>query len=1080
MTRTQQLFQPLTPVPGTGVLPPVPFANFQTQSQTLASSPVEVEPTVDEAIEQLRRHFKVPRTVVERMVTQESGGRDDVTSPLGADGRFQVMPETFAGIARETGKELDINNPLDNAFAGLYLLNQNYKRFRPKAQSERHAWMIAVAGYHGNPANVERDLDAGGLGLPDQADGLINTQDHVLNIFDGTKPEDFEEDFEAGEPTAAAGDGASNRPARPAGWREIDEAQFRSWFAARMKQMRGEADKDDDDLALAGPDYNPDIVDPSFDFRAMYLREKGQSNPTASEANGYNISSQVVEDAEIDPQAGVPVPDGDPAQLKPIEFKPYEAKELPATARAAMGAAQVSHLPDVPLPVNHPDRVGEAVEVRVKANKTHDLNESEVIDAALERLGSGFGEISRRYRRETGRNIGHVGEIQSDYDERAGEYVMQFSPAQSLVRLVNAYARGGLEGAKAESDAMDGERSRTPPELQPSNKPQTLRNIIADIGVSSAQTASNVATGIEAMTTGLVHGVHSPEYDKLLAEDKKNQRVITGARESIPEEPTAARRIVRGLATGILNPSNYILGATPAGFLTAYAVSHGHEGQANVRRGLVTLAPTMAASGVAGTLAGTSSLPVRAGVQSLTGGVGNVAGSAAMGERSLGRLAEAFRIGVGMGLLMPSGKRGKVVSVEPHTMKAEKGKLPPVPRDLVKITARTETGETLEIVFDASTGQIVETPVQPETPPAFTVDAKLFRRSPYGNPDDASSPQEILAQAVHDQRARASEMPVIESALARGVDPHTGKPLSARERTELVADLRQRKFEYKDTFRQTREHFGATAARELRAQVRGLDPVPNGRVPHASSDIVAEAAAKPKREPLQPVPVEPSDAVNFNHLDISPAERENLSRLVAETAPTKRVVTFDDVRREAAELDPAIVAKLKPVEAGETLNPAVRYAARTRLNALNGESVKLRADIEAQRNALPATEIEAMERQVALIEHDAKQFIDVLYPTRSQDGRNLAYHRMMAESSFDVEHWVSKARARAERSGEDIKGTKWIEKDGRGIPLIHKERRKRRHNHLTAYAEHNNGMQRTRLQRASYYQRPVRAADAGR
>ncbi len=165
-------------------------ANFTQQETQDKASPQDLE--LDDAIETLRRDkFKIPRALMDRMVNQESGGNDNAVSPLGARSRFQVMPATLAGIAKEAGKQLDPDNPLHAAYAGLYLLRQNYDRFRPKAKNDKHAWMMAVAGYHGSPDNVARDLDGGGLGIPDQGDGLINTQDHVYRIFAGTKPEDF-------------------------------------------------------------------------------------------------------------------------------------------------------------------------------------------------------------------------------------------------------------------------------------------------------------------------------------------------------------------------------------------------------------------------------------------------------------------------------------------------------------------------------------------------------------------------------------------------------------------------------------------------------------------------------------------------------------------------------------------------------------------------------------------------------------------------------------------------------------------------------------------------------------------------
>jgi hypothetical protein len=57
---------------------------------------------------------------------------------------------------------------------------------------------------------------------------------------------------------------------------------------------------------------------------------------------------------------------------------------------------------------------------------------------------------------------------------------------------------------------------------------------------------------------------------------------------------------------------------------------------------------------------------------------------------------------------------------------------------------------------------------------------------------------------------------------------------------------------------------------------------------------------------------------------------------------------------------------------------------------------------------------------VEQFESDAKGLIDVLYPTRSQDGRNLAFHRLMADATWDVDHWVGKARGIAERRGQNI------------------------------------------------------------
>lgn len=220
--------------------------------------------------------------------------------------------------------------------------------------------------------------------------------------------------------------------------------------------------------------------------------------------------------------------------------------------------------------------------------------------------------------------------------------------------------------------------------------------------------------------------------------------------------------------------------------------------------------------------------------------------------------------------------------------------------------------------------------------------------------------------------------------------------------------------------------------------------------PEDTGNQLAVPVRAPKPEPLLPRPSEvkkadpiehlfdapakspakASDFVNLDKLNVSPAERQNLARLVeervAETGVTKERVTFEDIKREARELDPALVAELRPPKEGETLNPAVRYAAKQRLNALNSEVLNTRLQIEEGRNRLTPEEVDKLEGRAAALEADAKQMLDVLIPTRSAAGRALAFERMMVEASgFDVEVNISRARKIAERAGENVKTERW-------------------------------------------------------
>lgn len=170
----------------------------------------------------------------------------------------------------------------------------------------------------------------------------------------------------------------------------------------------------------------------------------------------------------------------------------------------------------------------------------------------------------------------------------------------------------------------------------------------------------------------------------------------------------------------------------------------------------------------------------------------------------------------------------------------------------------------------------------------------------------------------------------------------------------------------------------------------------------------------------------PEDYINLHKLKISDEEKANLgntvSQMVSEGRVSKEPVSFEQIKKEAAELDPALVRDLKPPKRGETLDPVVRFAARERLNTLNAEAVRLQKEIDSQRASGDPKEIDALQSRLAQTENDAKGILDVLIPTRSQDGRNLAYHRMMAEQSFDADYWLSRARRTAERSGVDVTG----------------------------------------------------------
>lgn len=214
--------------------------------------------------------------------------------------------------------------------------------------------------------------------------------------------------------------------------------------------------------------------------------------------------------------------------------------------------------------------------------------------------------------------------------------------------------------------------------------------------------------------------------------------------------------------------------------------------------------------------------------------------------------------------------------------------------------------------------------------------------------------------------------------------------------------------------------FAPTPPTPAMQRVFGDDVANLRNEPRQAAKDMAEALDNPARPASDPAAVQAAtdkadDYYNFRRAGLSDgveqAMRQRIGEVVAENGwNPKQRVGFDQVRAEAAEIDPALLRELtdKPPKDGETLHPAVRLAARENLGAISKEIYDLRRKLES-----PAIKDEMranLEDQANRLETDAKRLLDVLIPTRSQDGRNLAYHAIIAKNGFDASYWVGRAQ----------------------------------------------------------------------
>ena len=126
--------------------------------------------------EEASSRFGVPLAWIERVMAAESGGMTrldgrPITSPAGAMGLMQLMPDTWAELRTALGLGRDTHDPHDNIIAGTYYLRLMYRRF---------GYPGLFAAYNAGPARYTAWL-SGRSGLP------AETRAYVASVAGGPR-----------------------------------------------------------------------------------------------------------------------------------------------------------------------------------------------------------------------------------------------------------------------------------------------------------------------------------------------------------------------------------------------------------------------------------------------------------------------------------------------------------------------------------------------------------------------------------------------------------------------------------------------------------------------------------------------------------------------------------------------------------------------------------------------------------------------------------------------------------------------------------------------------------------------------
>jgi D-alanyl-D-alanine carboxypeptidase len=109
-------------------------------------------------IREAAARYRVPAQWVRAVMHQESGGREQAVSPVGAMGLMQVMPATYEGLRARHALGNDPYDPHNNILAGTAYIREMYDRYGAPG---------FLAAYNAGPDRVDSYLN-GGNSLPDE------------------------------------------------------------------------------------------------------------------------------------------------------------------------------------------------------------------------------------------------------------------------------------------------------------------------------------------------------------------------------------------------------------------------------------------------------------------------------------------------------------------------------------------------------------------------------------------------------------------------------------------------------------------------------------------------------------------------------------------------------------------------------------------------------------------------------------------------------------------------------------------------------------------------------------------------
>jgi hypothetical protein len=563
-----------------------------------AQEPDKSTYSLEQIIDEAEQKVGLPKGFLRALQKNESprghfdemaGGRVS-TSPTGPRGAFQ--------FTKKTAQDIGINqdDPYENVYGAAIYAKRNYDKLKSQFDDDADAWAATAAAHNRGIGAVEKMIRNRKLS-PEGSDGYTDTKSYVDQFY-------------------------------------------KHW-----------ADNIDNSASPASTGANETIPATSDELSGANPQQPVVAEKKPEDGDVLRSNTTAYSSKEEAQKAGVQTSFERLPTIQNVE-EPILQENETAGAKLASSASRLGS----PYSNTHPTAINRRITASVYGRVGEIPSEGQVVDAIADQLTPGGSSVTKKYRLETGRELfnprGLKPQFQQATDAITGEaaadgnYVAPIDIPNSIVRLFNSYATGGLQGAQVEGQKISQELKDADAAAQASKNSylgaveRGVATGLTGIGEASSNAENALDLGLNAPLGPNVGG--EKDLSGFDVRRAASNEELDQAKQDIPQETNLARSLVSGTAAGITELPAYMMDPTGGHLYQLAKDAEKPVGEALYDQ-VPLFAGNVAGRAVGEKLAGSSELTKRAG-QFAAGGAGMAVPDVAYSLATTGKLPSAEQL----------------------------------------------------------------------------------------------------------------------------------------------------------------------------------------------------------------------------------------------------------------------------------------------------------------------------------------------------------------------------------------------------------------------------------------------------